>query len=482
MIKNDRQYHVTKTQLRGFEDSLRELVSAKVPPGIDPALVEVQRRALKSQLDDLQAEVEEYDSLRSGQVSNFVVENLGELPHALIKARIVRGLTQKDLAARLGLKEQQVQRWEANDYASASIETFKNVIEALGVVTREEMFVPTPNLSANAFLKNLTDLGIPREFLLDRFLPASLAAKFRESKGLQAGLPEILTASAIVSRVFGPHVADLITLKQPVFPLEAVAAARFKLPARTDPKTINAYTLYAHYLAALVESCTLSAAVDTFPTDHHQIHRLLTKPGEPITFLKAVNFLWELGVPVLPLRDAGLFHGAVWKIRSRFVIVLKQKTSLASRWLYDLLHEWGHVASGHVTEDVALIEGDPISPEIRGEDEVAANEWAEDALFDGDSNEIEEACVQACAGRLQRLKAVLPAIARRFNVNLGALANHMAFRLRSEGQDWWGAAHNLRETDCDPFVSAREVLLRHVDLRRLNHIDRDLLTRALTEE
>ena len=43
------------------------------------------------------------------------------------------GFSQKDLAQRLGLKEQQIQRYEATGYASASLARIQEIIEALGV-------------------------------------------------------------------------------------------------------------------------------------------------------------------------------------------------------------------------------------------------------------------------------------------------------------------------------------------------------------
>jgi transcriptional regulator with XRE-family HTH domain len=412
MIKNDRQYQLTKTQLRGFEDSLRELGSAEQPLGTDPLLLEVQRRALESQRDELRSEVEQYESLRQGKISTLVIEDFAQLPTALIKARIAQRLTQKELAQRLGVKEQQVQRWEANDYAGASIETLKSVIKALGVATREELFVPSSGLTMETFVQNLGKIGIPKNLLLRRILPAPLAAKFEKNRVIDTPLEDLIAGAGRVCRVFGMHVSDLMTLTRPALPLEAVAAARFKLPARVKPNNVNAYTVYAHYLAGVLESCTIPTSTGALPSDYHHVHSLLTSPDEPITLTKTLTLLWKLGVPVLPLRDVGMFHGAVWEIRNRFVIVLKQTTGLESRWLYDLLHEWGHLASGHLREDSTLLEPEPIEPGTNQTEEIEANEWAEDALFDGDSAEIEQACTQACDGKLQRLKTVLPGVAR----------------------------------------------------------------------
>ena len=58
---------------------------------------------------------------------------VADLPSILIKARIAQGLSQKELADRIGLKEQQIQRYEATDYASANLARIKEVVNAFGV-------------------------------------------------------------------------------------------------------------------------------------------------------------------------------------------------------------------------------------------------------------------------------------------------------------------------------------------------------------
>lgn len=60
----------------------------------------------------------------------------------LIKGRIAAGLTQRQLADRLGLKEQQMQRYEATDYASASLARVSEVIAALGIEVKEAVVPP----------------------------------------------------------------------------------------------------------------------------------------------------------------------------------------------------------------------------------------------------------------------------------------------------------------------------------------------------
>jgi transcriptional regulator with XRE-family HTH domain len=81
----------------------------------------------------LDAQLRDHEMLRAGQVAVVRVGSLAELPDALVRARIGGRLTQRELAERLGLKEQQVQRYEAEGYASASLSRLQEVMRALGV-------------------------------------------------------------------------------------------------------------------------------------------------------------------------------------------------------------------------------------------------------------------------------------------------------------------------------------------------------------
>ncbi len=150
MIKNERQYRITKTQAEKFAQALAQIEQtpqSKQAPQSDPTadghllLQQAQADALRSQLATLREEISAYENLRSGKERVFLSQSFDELPTALIKARIAAGLSQKDLAERLGLKEQQVQKYEATDYTSASLERVRAVIRALGVTVKEEVSI-----------------------------------------------------------------------------------------------------------------------------------------------------------------------------------------------------------------------------------------------------------------------------------------------------------------------------------------------------
>jgi ribosome-binding protein aMBF1 (putative translation factor) len=137
MIKNERQYRITKAQAQKFEQALAELENCTEDKKQEnPILFETQMSALESQLEDLREELQEYESLTT-HVNNeplvFELNSLEALPLALIKARIATKLSQKDLAERLGLKEQQIQRYEATEYASANLARVIEISQVLGL-------------------------------------------------------------------------------------------------------------------------------------------------------------------------------------------------------------------------------------------------------------------------------------------------------------------------------------------------------------
>ena len=132
MIKNERQYRITKTQARRFEQTLKELMSGShEDEGLHPLIAKAREEAIRSQLTELRSEIEEYEALKVGK---FEMDDLGVvsgLPAMLIKARIARGMSQRELAERIGLKAQQIQRYEATDYASVSLSRIREVIGGL---------------------------------------------------------------------------------------------------------------------------------------------------------------------------------------------------------------------------------------------------------------------------------------------------------------------------------------------------------------
>lgn len=141
MIANERQYRITKSWLERFEQSRTD--ADEQGASLHPRARQALRDQYDSQIEELRSELADYEALRQGQIAVLELDSLSELPEALIRARTASGLSQAALAERLGLKKQQIQRYEATRYARVGIERLQAVAEALGVKIREQVILPT---------------------------------------------------------------------------------------------------------------------------------------------------------------------------------------------------------------------------------------------------------------------------------------------------------------------------------------------------
>jgi HTH-type transcriptional regulator/antitoxin HigA len=144
MITNEVQCRATKAHLATFEAAATNL-EAGLENGSGSKLARLELAAVQAQAEDLRAEIAEYELLRSGAVTTFEASSLAELPTLLVKARIARNWTQRDLADALGVAEQQLQRYEATGYRAASLARLCDVAEALNVTVTERAVLGGPN-------------------------------------------------------------------------------------------------------------------------------------------------------------------------------------------------------------------------------------------------------------------------------------------------------------------------------------------------
>src|SRR4051794_38354948 len=146
MIFSDRQYTVSKDQAAKLKRALNSLRS---DPSKAPQLLEIESRALQSQIADIEREMADYDLLKSGFFTFSESYALSDLPRILIQARIAQELSQTDLAERLNMKPQQIQRYEATEYMSASLSRLIEIADILQVRVSQS-FSSSPESSENA--------------------------------------------------------------------------------------------------------------------------------------------------------------------------------------------------------------------------------------------------------------------------------------------------------------------------------------------
>ena len=140
MITNARQHRVTKTEIARFEEALASVDEEQ--KHLHPRLRQAMRDGFESQIEELREQMAAYEALRAGKVSVLQLDSLDSLPDALVRARIAVRLTQRQLAERLGLKEQQIQRYETTRYAGVGFDRLRKIATALGVTTRGQVMLP----------------------------------------------------------------------------------------------------------------------------------------------------------------------------------------------------------------------------------------------------------------------------------------------------------------------------------------------------
>ena len=129
MIKNERQYKITRGRADEVRNTVSELQRTALPEGLQPEMRKLQLDALRGTLGDFEAELAEYDALHDATL--IEATDIAQLPIALIRARIACGLTQRQLAERIGLQEQAIQRYEATDYFGVSFARLVEIANAL---------------------------------------------------------------------------------------------------------------------------------------------------------------------------------------------------------------------------------------------------------------------------------------------------------------------------------------------------------------
>ncbi len=131
MIRNQSEY---REAIRQAEAGRRNLVEHRIKleaMGLKPDEVECYMRPVRSMQERMESEVARFECLKRGDLElKWNLENIGQL---LVEARIARGLTQRALAAKLGVHESMVSRDERNEYHGVSVDRARQILDAIGI-------------------------------------------------------------------------------------------------------------------------------------------------------------------------------------------------------------------------------------------------------------------------------------------------------------------------------------------------------------
>lgn len=121
MIKNESQLTRAKQEIEELLEALSQIKGKELPD-------RMQKAAYCCRLKDLTSEIEEFEKLKGRQRLSFTQDTLAK---SIIALRIASGYTQKELAEKIGVPEQQIQRYEQQEYGKVKFERIIQIIRTL---------------------------------------------------------------------------------------------------------------------------------------------------------------------------------------------------------------------------------------------------------------------------------------------------------------------------------------------------------------
>ncbi|MCU0661708.1 MAG: helix-turn-helix domain-containing protein [Myxococcota bacterium] len=140
MIRNEGEYQEAVRRLQDERERLTQHQAHLEGMGLGVEEVKRALDPLRAFHEQLAEEVESYERLKRGDLDELM--NLHGLGVTLVALRIALGLTQRELAERLGVHESQVSRDERNEYHGITVERASRILDAMGVRLRSAFEQP----------------------------------------------------------------------------------------------------------------------------------------------------------------------------------------------------------------------------------------------------------------------------------------------------------------------------------------------------
>lgn len=142
MIRTDHEYKEAVKRRESEKEQIAAYRKQLTDQGLTEEMIEKAIQPYESFRLQLVEEIEGYERIKRGVINDTY--NLAGIGQRLIGIRIYLGISQRELAKRLGVHESQVSRDEKNEYHGITVERVEEILTALGVNMKSSFEVPTP--------------------------------------------------------------------------------------------------------------------------------------------------------------------------------------------------------------------------------------------------------------------------------------------------------------------------------------------------
>ncbi len=357
MIYSDKQYSIAISELTKLKDALS---AARAREYNQEWLRDTETDALKSQIAEIESELIHYDMLKAKQITFAKTFALNNLPSVLIQARVASGMSQSELARMIGLKPQQIQRYEASDYMGASLAKLIEVSRCLGVHI-EGLFEANQGPRGSLFSWKDIDDVVWRRFPYKDMIRRKWFTVPRGSNPVEKVREYFLSAA-------GPEFVS--------------AFHRKKMHSGTIP---NEYSLLAWQARVLDRARTTAneGSVSEFELDDRWIESLVALTRRKDGPRRARQLLAENGIVLITERhlpgtylDGAAMMGDI----GRPIIGLTLRYDRLDNFWFVLFHELGHVFL-HLMDGLHLDFFDEEGAQESDDVEIEADRFALDTLI-----------------------------------------------------------------------------------------------------
>ncbi len=151
MIRNEEEYREAVQRMGEERKRLNSYIESLRAEGLDSEQIKRLTDPIASFHQQLVDDIRSYERLKQGDFDSL--QNLHGIGRMLIGIRIYLGLSQAELAAKVGTDPSQVSRDERNEYHNISVSRASKIFDALGVKLTSNIEIqpqgdPNPEASA----------------------------------------------------------------------------------------------------------------------------------------------------------------------------------------------------------------------------------------------------------------------------------------------------------------------------------------------
>lgn len=361
-----------------------------------------------------------------------------------------RNLSQRDLAKLADMSGPQLSKIESGNF-DLRLSTVRTLLRALDADFADIANGDAPEVSQKALRKAAEKAGVPRD-LVEKLLERTTRR----------------SSTSVLARALNWDLEALVNGVVRTRPFEYEVA--FKAVGKKQPEAPLLWL--AHHIASLARSSGVVPPFEGVPNDPLEMRHQVAGEQDEITLESLLRWAWQVGISVIPMHGKGVFSAAVWAIENSPTVILKDSRDVVAYWLFDLAHELGHIALGHIT-CMGLVDVEPPTLRSTSDDiEAEATRFALDLLMPHHDALMREVRRRAQGNHLL-FKGAVASAASQHRISPGLLGMVSAYELTEVGEykDRWGSATNLAKPEGSGRQKTQATAAEYLSMASLDEPD-----------